>query len=128
MSSESSRDTGTRFSFLSLGDNCVACTLVRRRTVVSGITILRTLPRNADYDWFRHEYGPSRNSQYAEEWLIRDFFGDQGNGFFVDVGAHDYERFSNTYYLETALGWSGQAIDAQDEFAVDEDTGSLGGI
>jgi len=37
----------------------------------------------------------------------------------VDVGSYDYKRFSNTYYLEQVLGWSGLAIDAQEEFAAD---------
>ena len=30
-----------------------------------------------------------------------------------------YQRYSNTYYLEQALGWSGVAIDAQEEFGQD---------
>lgn len=62
-------------------------------------------------------YGPASNSQHAEEWIIRDFFQDQRDGVFVDVGANDYRRFSNTYYLETALGWSGVAIEPQAKFA-----------
>ena len=73
--------------------------------------------RNNEYDWFRKTYGPSKHSQYAEEWLVRDFFKDQRRGFFVDVGANAHERESNTYYLEHELGWSGVAVDAQAEFA-----------
>ncbi len=61
-------------------------------------------------------YGPDRNSQFEEEWIIRDFFKDKRNGFFVDVGANDYKRYSNTYYLEVNLGWSGIAIEPQREF------------
>jgi hypothetical protein len=37
----------------------------------------------------------------------------------VDVGSSDYKRFSNTYYLEQELGWSGLAIDAQAEYGAD---------
>jgi FkbM family methyltransferase len=62
-------------------------------------------------------YGPSHSSQFAEEWIVRDFFHDKRDGVFVDVGANDYQRDSTTYYLETALGWHGLAIDAQREFA-----------
>jgi FkbM family methyltransferase len=62
-------------------------------------------------------YGPTHSSQFAEEWIIRDFFGDRRGSSFVDVGANDYRRDSTTYYLETALGWHGLAIDAQREFA-----------
>ena len=62
-------------------------------------------------------YGPSRNSRYAEEWIVRDYFQDLRGGVFVDVGANDHQRDSNTYFLETALGWSGLAIEPQDRFA-----------
>jgi len=64
-------------------------------------------------------YGPETNSQYEEEWIIRDFFKDQREGVFVDVGANDYRHFNNTYYLETALGWSGIAVEPLREFEAD---------
>jgi FkbM family methyltransferase len=64
-------------------------------------------------------YGPGRNSEHGEEWIIRDFFQDQRGGVFVDVGANHYRRFSNTYYLETQLGWSGIAIEPQSKFGAD---------
>jgi FkbM family methyltransferase len=62
-------------------------------------------------------YGPAHFSQFAEEWVVRDFFHDRRDGVFVDVGANDYREDSTTYYLETSLGWHGLAIDAQREFA-----------
>ncbi len=62
------------------------------------------------------KYGPARSSQFGEEWIIRDFFGDRRGGFFVDVGANDYKAFSNTYYLDTVLGWSGIAVEPQRQF------------
>ena len=64
-------------------------------------------------------YGPSKHSEHADEWILKDFFGDRRAGVFVDVGANDYQRFSNTYYLETARGWSGLAIEPQAKFAAD---------
>ena len=51
--------------------------------------------------------------------MIRDFFKDRRNGFFVDVGANHYRWTSKTYYLETTLGWSGLAIEPQQQFAGD---------
>jgi FkbM family methyltransferase len=80
---------------------------------------VRALTRNPEYDWFKNTYGPARNSEHAEEWLVRDFFRDKRDGVFVDVGSYHYQHFSNTYHLEHALGWSGVAIDAQEEFAAD---------
>jgi hypothetical protein len=55
----------------------------------------------------------AKYSSGPEEWLIRDFFQDRREGVFLDVGAGDYRDGSNTYFLETQLGWSGLAIDAQ---------------
>jgi FkbM family methyltransferase len=87
--------------------------------VASAAAFTRVLTRDAEYEWFKKAYGPSRYSEHVEEWLVRDFFGDERGGFFVDVGSYHYRRFSNTYYLEHALGWSGLAVDAQEEFAAD---------
>ena len=70
-------------------------------------------------DTLADRYGPSRNSQFAEEWIIRDFFGDKRGGMFVDIGAGHHQTHSNTHYLETALGWHGIAVDAQSVFAAD---------
>jgi FkbM family methyltransferase len=72
-----------------------------------------------EIDYFRAQYGPRRNSEREEEWLIRDFFKDRRGGFFVDVGANHYRVASKTYYLESVLGWSGIAIEPLSEFAAD---------
>ena len=73
--------------------------------------------RNSELRRLADAYGPSRNSEYAEEWIVRDFFQDQRGGVFVDVGANHHQLLSNTYYLETALGWNGVAIEPQTKFA-----------
>jgi FkbM family methyltransferase len=66
------------------------------------------------------KYGlDNRSSRGLEELIIRDFFQDRRDGLFLDVGANHYRNTSNTYYLETQLGWSGVAIDAIQEFAPD---------
>ena len=62
-------------------------------------------------------YGPAKNTRNIEEWAIRDFFHDERGGVFVDIGANHFQSENNTYYLETSLGWSGIAVDAQSEFA-----------
>lgn len=72
-----------------------------------------------EYQRLKTRYGPSRHSEHEEEWIIRDFFHDARGGRFVDIGANHYERGSNTYYLERALGWSGLAVDPQVSFAAD---------
>lgn len=56
-------------------------------------------------------------SHQKEELIIRDFFQDRRGGFFLDVGCGHPIEDSNTYYLETRLGWSGFGVDALPEFA-----------
>lgn len=70
-----------------------------------------------EYNRLRERYGPDKYSEHEEEWIIRDFFGDRREGTFVDIGANDYRRGSNTYFLEQNLGWSGIAVDPQESFA-----------
>lgn len=75
------------------------------------------LEQTEELDALKKKYGPSRNSYNAEEWIVRDFFGDQRDGVFLDVGANDHQKYSNTFYLETVLGWSGVALEPQVKFA-----------
>jgi FkbM family methyltransferase len=55
-------------------------------------------------------------SHNKEELIIRDFFGDRRDGFFLDVGCATPIESSNTYYLEKHLGWSGIAVDALPDY------------
>jgi FkbM family methyltransferase len=73
----------------------------------------------AEYAYFERTYGPAHNTEREEEWLIRDFFKNKSNGFFVDVGANHYMLGNKTYYLEHNQNWSGIAIEPQFEFAAD---------
>lgn len=70
-----------------------------------------------DYEWHFFNYLPlqentSMKSQYKQDLLINTyFFNNKKNGFFVDVGAHDGIRFSNSYFFEQTLGWQGLCIE-----------------
>ena len=50
-------------------------------------------------------------SQEGEDMMLARFFSEQTTGFYVDVGAHHPQRFSNTYYFYLK-GWRGINIDA----------------
>jgi len=69
-------------------------------------------------DKLKKAYGPKLYSQFDEETLIRHFFKDMRAGFFVDVGAGEWQRISTTYYLEKHLDWKGIAIDANEALAI----------
>lgn len=123
-----SRRTGARFDLVELAWVASFCAVVGIAIGAGFVRRMYTPPRELDLapDVGRvalekaplaARFGPYRYSQYFEEWILRDFFGDRRGGFFVDVGASDYREFSNTYYLEKELGWSGLAIDALPGFA-----------
>jgi FkbM family methyltransferase len=102
----------------------VACFSIILVAASSWITRIATRPPPAptvepEAQPLMDKYGPGRNSYGPEEWITRDFFGDKKDGFFVDVGANHYKITSNTYYLETALHWSGIAIEPLTEFQAD---------
>jgi FkbM family methyltransferase len=64
-------------------------------------------------------YGSAKNSEHEEEWILREALQDRRGGVFVDVGASHFQQYSNTYFLEKELGWSGIAIDPVESFAAD---------
>jgi FkbM family methyltransferase len=102
----------------------VACFSIILAVASSWITRIVTRPPRAptvepEAQPLMDKYGPGRNSYGPEEWIVRDFFGDMKEGFFVDVGANHYKITSNTYYLETSLHWSGIAIEPLTEFQAD---------
>jgi len=74
--------------------------------------LARTLTKGLWPNPLARRYGSKLYSHGDEELIIRDFFGDRRDGFFVDVGANHYRVDSTTYYLEKHLGWRGIAVDA----------------
>jgi hypothetical protein len=83
--------------------------------VVSLLALLSLGACTPSDDFFEHEQ--KRYSQFDEELIIRHFFEDREDGFFVDVGCSTPTENSTTYYLEKHLGWSGIGIDALPEHA-----------
>lgn len=109
-----------RFDFVELATAMAVTALVTFLAVKANAPAISPfVPRAAGQDLERlaKRFGPERFSEHAEEWIVRDFFQDRRAGFFVDVGAYDFRRLSNTYYLETSLDWSGIAIEPQAKFA-----------
>jgi FkbM family methyltransferase len=59
-----------------------------------------------------HQHHILSYSQEGEDRVLAKYFGDEkNNGFYIDIGAHHPQRFSNTYYFYLR-GWRGINIDA----------------
>lgn len=56
-------------------------------------------------------YAHVSHSQEGEDMVLRRVFHEQSTGFYIDIGAHHPERYSNTAYFYRR-GWSGVNIDA----------------
>jgi len=52
----------------------------------------------------------------AEQPLKEEFFGHSADGFFVEVGANDPERYSQSFHLER-MGWRGIVVEPQPDLA-----------
>ncbi|KAL7636874.1 UNVERIFIED_CONTAM: hypothetical protein RMT77_012632 [Armadillidium vulgare] len=50
-------------------------------------------------------------SQYKQGIFLHDYFKNKKNGTFIEAGAYDGEKFSNTIILERELGWTGFLIE-----------------
>lgn len=61
-----------------------------------------------------------QRSQSGEDLILFDMLykGQGRRGVFLEIGAFDGERFSNSYYYEHALGWKGLLIEAHPMNAV----------
>ena len=55
-------------------------------------------------------------SQEQEERLVREFFGGDDSGYYVELGAHHPTHASQTWHLEQ-LGWTGVLVEPQPDLA-----------
>lgn len=46
-----------------------------------------------------------------DKWIVETLFPGKQSGVFVDIGANDGLKFSNTAYLEKKMGWTGLAVE-----------------
>lgn len=57
------------------------------------------------------------NSQIAQDRWVHSVVGDRRNeGYFIEMGACDGIKYSNTLFFERALGWKGLCIEPNDHF------------
>ena len=51
-------------------------------------------------------------AQHGEDAQLAARFGNKRGGYYVEVGALDGEKLSNTYFFEKELGWTGVLVEA----------------
>jgi FkbM family methyltransferase len=97
--------------------------LLRPQCLVAALAVvaaLKVLGSSADGAEVRKDILKTERALYShrrEELIIRDFFQDRRDGFFLDVGCSHPVTDNNTYYLEKHLGWTGIGVDGLPEFA-----------
>lgn len=50
-------------------------------------------------------------SQDGQDEFLCKLFKNKKDGFFLDIGAYDGIKFSNTYFMEKSLGWNGICVE-----------------
>jgi Methyltransferase FkbM domain len=55
-------------------------------------------------------------SQCKQDLIVSKMFRNKRGGYFIDLAANDAVRLSNTYSLETHLGWNGICIEANPSY------------
>lgn len=60
-------------------------------------------------------FAPYYSQEGQDKYVIEKFFKDKKDGVFFDIGAHDGISYSNTYFLEKELGWTGVCVEPQDD-------------
>lgn len=57
-------------------------------------------------------------SQFGQDKWVCEYLNNKRNGYFLDIGAYDGVKLSNTYYMEKELGWNGILVEPQpDQFS-----------
>ena len=60
---------------------------------------------------YQRPFFPYYSQCGQDQYLNEDIFHNKRNGVFIDIGAHDGISFSNTYFFEQNLGWTGICIE-----------------
>ena len=61
---------------------------------------------NHNYDYFK-----TSKSQICQDYFVASYFNFKSNGIFIEFGATDGIKDSNTYSLEKQLNWSGVLVE-----------------
>ncbi|OGB96964.1 hypothetical protein A3F06_01260 [candidate division TM6 bacterium RIFCSPHIGHO2_12_FULL_36_22] len=60
-------------------------------------------------------FAPYYSQCGQDKYVNENIFNDKKNGVFIEIGAHDGISYSNSYYFEKFLGWTGICIEPHPE-------------
>jgi len=92
----------------------LACAVVKRPWAIglAAAAVLMALLHVTVFSPHRRFHAVALSQFGEDEALNAQFFQGETGGVFVEMGALDGRRFSNTYAFENSLGWSGVLIEA----------------
>jgi len=85
---------------------------MKQYIVISLLLCIATLQTTNHY---LQPFFPYHSQDGQDKYLVESTFNYKKNGVFFDIGAHDGVSYSNTYYFEKELGWTGICVEPQDE-------------
>lgn len=88
------------------GTNYLRCVFIASNFPVKNENLTMDIPK-VYQTWGNAEY----YSQYGQDRLVDEFFKKKTNGTFIEIGAYDGVKFSNSYFFEKNRNWSGICIE-----------------
>lgn len=72
---------------------------------------LLTYPDRSPSHWVKTG-SPKNYSQLGQDKIVDQLLNHRTDGFFIEAGAYDGEKYSNTFYLEQERNWTGLLVEA----------------
>lgn len=88
------------------GTNYLRCVFIASNTPIQNDKLSETLPK-VYVPWGNLDY----YSQYGQDRLVDDYFKKKVGGSFIEIGAYDGIKFSNTYFFEKNRNWEGICVE-----------------
>lgn len=84
-----------------------------KKLIVLGLVFMGSSLAKEEY--FRFFYPPYYSQCGQDKFINEQIFKNKKNGVFVDIGAHDGVSYSNSYFFEKDLDWTGICVEPHPE-------------
>lgn len=85
------------------------------KRVIVILLLLLCIKNNFVFCQYLQPFFPYFSQGGQDKYLVENIFRDKKKGVFFDIGAHDGVSYSNSYYFEKELGWSGICVEPQED-------------